>query len=315
MLSLIVRRIASMVPLLLVVSIVVFLMVHLVPGDPALIAAGEFASPEQIEEARRVLGLNQPLYVQYWNWLAAALTGDLGESFQPSSQSVSEQLALKLPVTASIIGGGILVAVIFGVPAGILAARFKNTWIDRGTILISTIGYVVPGFVFAIAIVAIVAVQWKLLPATGYVAPTEDFFAWIRHLILPSLSVGVGIFAFISNQCRAALLETLEQPFIRTAVAKGLLGRHVLFKHALRSAAVPVVTSIGLQIAFAIGASVLIEVVFGLPGIGALAVASIQQRDFPMIQGVVLVSCIWVVLVNLLVDITHAALDPKVRTA
>ncbi|GAA1634177.1 ABC transporter permease [Georgenia ruanii] len=309
------RRLVSVVPLFAVVSVVVFLMVHMVPGDPAVLVAGDFASPEQIAAAREMLGLNDPLWLQYWNWLLAALQGDLGASFLPSSQSVTEALAARVPVTASLIGGGIVVALVLGLPAGIVSARFRDTWIDRATLLTATIGYVVPGFVFAIIVVSVVSIRLGLLPATGYVSPAVDPVAWMRHLILPSLAVGIGIFAFVANQCRASLIEALGQPYVRTATAKGLLPQQVLIKHALRNAAVPVVTSVGLQIAFAIGGSVLIEVVFGLPGLGSLAVSAIQQRDFPMIQGVVLVSCIWVVVVNLLVDIVHMALDPKVRTA
>lgn len=312
--------------MLLGVSLIVFFIGHLSPGDPVLMLFGEDvgADPQLVESLRRELGLDRPLYVQFFNFLHDLLRGDLGRSFR-TQERVSLEILSRLPATIEIAIFALIISVIFGIITGIVSAAFRNTAADYSITMFSLFGISMPSFWFALIAMYFLAVRTPILPVSGRFMPfidafrllfsgqTAEIIRTIRHLVLPAVTLGLPSAALIARLTRSSMLEILSMDFIRTARAKGLARRVVLFRHALRNALIPVVTITGLQFGFLLGGAVITEMIFAWPGIGRLVVQAIQQRDFPIVQGVVLLTAFIFVMINLLVDLTYVALDPRVR--
>jgi peptide/nickel transport system permease protein len=312
MLRFLLHRLLATIPVLLVVAVVVFLLLRLTPGDPAAVIAGDAATTEQIEHIRESLGLNRPLVVQFGIWFGNALRGDLGESFF-FRKSVAELIAQRLEPTVALALCTIVLAVAVAVPLGVLAAWRHGGWLDRALMGFSTLGFSIPVFVLAYLLIWLVSLELGWLPVQGYRRLAEGFGPFIRHLILPSVTLSVIYIALIARVTRAAVSEALTEDFVRTARAKGLTERRVLIRHALANAAVPIVTVIGIGLALLIGGVVVTESVYAIPGLGRLTVDAVLARDFPTIQGVILLFSVVYVLVNLAIDLTYLALDPRIR--
>lgn len=305
------RRLLASIPVSVGATFVIFMLLHLGPGDPAVVAAGgEDAQPEVIEKMREELGLNDALLVQYGRMMGGVLTGDLGTSLF-SSESVSEAILLRLPTTASLAIGGVLVGALFAIPLGMLAAATAGSKLDRGVIGFSTLGIASPQFF--IGMMLAFALRETLLPVTGYRPLSDGVGTWLAHVILPILTLGIGVAAELSRHVRGSMLGVLDRQYIRTARAKGISSQKVFGKHALKNASLPVVTVLGLQFQALIAGTVTVEKVFGAPGLGSLLVRVAVNRDFPMIQGLLIFIVFAVVMVNILVDLLYTALNPKVR--
>lgn len=315
-----------MLPVLLGVSLIVFLIGHLSPGDPVLLLFGEDvgADPELVESLRRQLGLDQPLYIQFFNFLSGLVQGDLGRSFR-TQEMVTHEIMSRLPATIELAVSALIIAVIFGIFTGIISAAYRNTVADYTITMGSLFGISMPSFWFALIAMYFLAVRIPIFPVSGrhmsmvgaffliFQGNTQDLSRAFLHLVLPAVTLGLPSVALIARLTRSSMLEILSQDYIRTARAKGLHERVILYRHALRNALIPVVTITGLQFGFLLGGAVITEMVFAWPGIGRLVVHAIQQRDFPIVQGVVLLTALIFVLINLFVDLTYVALDPKVR--
>lgn len=307
------RRVLMIFPLIFMVSLGVFALVHMIPGDPAITISGENATEEQIQATRERLGLDDPVIQQYLRWAGAAVQGDLGQSLF-SSRTVAGAILERFPVTLSLTAGAVLVSLIISLPAGIIAATKRGRWPDRAATLFASVGIAMPNFWLGILLILVFALMFPIFPAVGYSRLAEDgLLAWARSLVLPSLTLGMAAAAETTRQLRSSLYDALNQDYVRTARAKGMSGPVIIGKHALKNAAVPVITVIGFQIAFLLGGTVVVEQIFGLPGLGGLAIRAVLERDIPMIQGIVVVTALLVMLVNLLVDLTYAYLDPRVR--
>jgi len=312
MLHFIARRILATIPVLAIVAVLVFLLLRLTPGDPAAILAGDAASPAQIAQIRANLGLEQPIPVQFAIWLRHLAAGDLGESFYYKVQ-VTELIAQRLEPTLSLAALTIVFAVLVSVPLGAIAAWRFGGWFDRGLMGFSVLGFSVPVFVLAYMLIWLVSLKLGWLPVQGYQRLAGGVWPWLRHLILPSLTLSVIFIALIARVTRAAVLEALGEDYIRTARAKGLPESRVLVRHAIANAAVPIVTVIGIGIALLIGGVVVTESVYAIPGLGRLTVDAVLARDFPTIQGVILFFSLVYVGVNLLIDLSYVFLDPRIR--
>ena len=309
----IVRRVLAMVPVVLAVAIFVFGLTHFVPGDPAaLMAGGIKASPEQIEAIRVQLGLDRPIMVQLVDWLWSTARGDLGLSFF-GKESVTTLIMSRVARTLWLGGLSMTFAIAFGFPLGVLAAWKANTWIDRVVMVYSTLGFSIPLFFLGFIFMLVFAVHLGWLPANGYISPREDLLQFVRHLIMPSIATGLVIMSLFTRMTRATVRETLNQDYIRTAREKGVREEFVLIRHALRNALLPVVTVVGASMAILLGGVVVTEQVFTIPGMGRLMVNAVQNRDFPLIQGIILLSALFHALINLLTDLTYAYLDPRIR--
>ena len=308
------RRIIATIPILVLVGLITFLLIHLTPGDPAAVVAGENASQEAIEAARHRLGLDQPFLVQFWHWLHGVVTGDLGTSFT-SGRPVVELIFDRLPITLSLTVGSTLVGLGIAVPLGVLAAIRRGTWIDRLTIFTTSLGIAAPEFFIGLLLVLVVALNFGWLPATGYIPFAEDPLEWFLRLVLPSVTLGVGVAAELARQVRGAMIDVLSRDYIQTARAKGLSALSIIVKHGLKNAAIPVVTVLGLQIRRLLGGAVIVEQIFAMNGVGSLAVRAVFLRDLPVLLGVALITAVVVLFVNLLVDMSYSYFDPKVRQA
>lgn len=305
------RRLASTVVTLFGATVVVFLLVQLVPGDPVRVIAGEDASTERVEELREELGYNDPLPIQYGRWVGDLVRGDLGESAL-TGEPVADMLQRTFPRSLHVIVSGLAVAVLLGIPLGIWAALRANGPIDASIRLVATAGLAVPNFWLGLIFVTAFALSVSWLPATGFVPVTDGVVESIRHLILPALTIGLSAMAAITRQTRSAMMEVLDADFVRTLRAMGLKRRLIVWQHALRNASIPVVTIIGIDISRLIGGTVVIESVFGINGVGSLVVGATQGRDFPVVQGVMLLVVFFVVITNLIVDLTYTWLDPRI---
>lgn len=311
----ILKRTLYLVPVLLGASIVVFAMMHLAPGDPARAILGPMATPEEVARVQRLLGLNEPVHIQYLNWLSRASTGDLGESIY-LKQPVTDLVLQRLPPTLLLMFSSFVVAVVSGVLAGVAAAVYRNGWIDRLIMSSVTVGVSMPLFYLGMVMIVIFAVKLRWFPTGGFVAVTAVDAtpgAVLWHLILPALTLAAGPLAVVARMMRSAMLEQLGRAYVRTARAKGLPERLVMLGHALRNALIPTVDLIGLQMGFLLSQTALVEIVFSYPGLGDLLVESIMNRDMPLTQGIVLVMTIGYALINLLTDAVHARLDPALR--
>lgn len=312
MLTYVIRRVLMIVPLLFMVSLGVFALVHMIPGDPAITISGENATAEQIEATRTRLGLDDPVLLQYGRWAASAVQGDLGQSLF-SSRTVTGAILERFPVTISLTAAAMFFALLISVPAGIIAAINRGRPADRAATLFASLGIAMPNFWLGILLILAFALAYPIFPAVGYTRMTEGVGPWARSLVLPGITLGMAAAAETTRQLRSSLYDILNQDYIRTARAKGMGSTVVIGKHALKNAAVPVVTVIGFQLAFLLGGTVVVEQVFGLPGLGGLAIRAVLERDIPMIQGIVVITALIVMLVNLLVDLSYAYLDPRVR--
>ncbi len=308
----IIRRVLTTIPVMAVVGIFVFLLLHLTPGDPAAVIAGDYASPEDIKRIRAKLGLDQPIYVQFGTWVWHVLQGDLGISIF-SNLPVSDLIRQRIEPTLALSLATIVIAVLVAIPLGVLAAWKAGSFIDRFTMVIAVLGFSVPVFVIGYILMYVFAIELKWFPVQGYVPLEKGFLPFLRSITLPSLALALLYTALIARITRASVLEVLTEDYIRTARAKGLASTVVLLRHALKNAAVPIVTIIGIGIALLIGGVVVTESVFNIPGLGRLTVDSILRRDYPIIQGIILLFAGIYVLINLVVDIAYTFLDPRIR--
>ena len=312
MFAYVIRRLLATIPVMGVVAIFVFSLLYITPGDPAAVIAGDIATADDIARIHHQLGLDEPFLWRFGGWLWGVLRGDLGISIftnLPVAQLIGQQLEPTLALTTT----ALVVTVIFAIPLGVIAAWKVGTWIDRGVMIFAVIGFSLPAFVLAYLLILAFSIELDWLPVQGYVSIREGFAPFIEHLILPSIALGLIYGALIARITRASMLEVLSQDYIRTAQAKGLANETVLVRHALKNAAVPIVTVIGIGIALLISGVIVTETVFAIPGIGRLTVDAILRRDYPIIQGVILLFSAAYVLVNLAVDISYTLLDPRVR--
>ncbi|WP_405097414.1 ABC transporter permease [Micromonospora sp. NBC_01412] len=307
------RRLLVAIPLLFVVPLLVFLLIDLVPGDPAVVLAGEQPTPDRIEAIREQLNLNGSVLERYVDWVVAAVQSDLGRSFV-TNEAVTDLLVRRMGATMSLVLFAMVMAVLLGVSLAILAALRPGGLVDRLVNSIASIAIAIPAFWFGLVLASVFAVTLQLLPTFGFEPLSAGFWPWLSHLILPGIALGLLPAAEVTLQLRSALGQVLKSDYILNAQAKGLSRSSILFKHSLKNASVPVVTVLGFRVAEVLAGSVTIEVIYNMPGLGSLAVDSVLSRDVPVLLGFVLFSTAVVVVVNLLVDISYGYFNPKVRT-
>lgn len=312
MTAFILRRLLLMIPVLLIVAIIIFSLIHITPGDPAVVMAGEEATVEQVEEMREKLGLNEPLPTQFFNWFRNALMLDFGESLF-LRQPVTDAMIERVQPTGLLTLYSLTIAILIAVPAGVVAAVRRNSLVDRGLMVMSITGAAVPNFFLGIVMIMLFAVVLGWLPPGGYVDIGDDPIQHLKRMILPSFALGFASAGLLARMVRSTMLDVLNEDYVRTAYAKGLPGRHVVLRHALRNALIPAMTVLGISLAGMLGGSIVVETVFSLPGMGRLVVQSIARRDFPVIQGVVLITAVIQLTVMLLIDIMYVYVDPRVR--
>jgi peptide/nickel transport system permease protein len=312
MLTYVTRRVVATLPVMAVVAFFVFSLLYIAPGDPAAVIAGDQATPADVERIRQSLGLDQPFVVRFGDWLWRILHGDLGQSIF-TGLPVTTMIAQRVGPTLSLMVVTLLLAVSVAVPLGVTAAWKAGSWIDRLIMGFAVFGFSVPVFVVAYLLAFIFALELDWLPVQGYTPLTEGFWPWFTNLVLPAIALGCVYIALIARITRASMLEVLQQDYIRSARAKGMGQGGILFIHALKNAAVPVVTVIGIGMALLIGGAVVTESVFVIPGLGRLTIDAILRRDYPVIQGVVLLFSFVYVLVNLTIDLAYILLDPRIR--
>jgi peptide/nickel transport system permease protein len=312
MLAYVVRRVIATIPVMAVVALFVFSLLYIAPGDPAAVIAGDQASPADVERIRQSLGLDRPFLIRFSEWVWQILHGDLGTSIF-TNLPVTTMMAQRFEPTLSLMVITLIFAVATAVPMGVVAAWKAGTWIDRLIMAFAVFGFSVPVFVIAYLLAYVFALELEWLPVQGYTPLSEGLWPWFENLILPAIALGCVYIALIARITRAAMLEVLQQDYIRTARAKGIGQQGILFVHALKNASVPIVTVIGIGIALLIGGAVVTESVFAIPGLGRLTVDAILRRDYPLIQGLVLLFSFVYVLVNLAIDLSYTLLDPRIR--
>ncbi|MEN6410341.1 MAG: nickel ABC transporter permease [Anaerolineaceae bacterium] len=308
-----IRRLLSLLPIFFLMTIIVFVLIRMVPGDPVDVMYGS----EGMDEARREvlrhdLGLDQSIVIQYARWLGRAVTGDLGRSYR-AQMPVMTLIGQRLPATLVLSVAAMIISVLIAIPLGVIAAVKRNTWADFAAMAIAILGLSLPNFWIGILLVLIFSIALKWLPSIGYVPLSGGIGTSLSHLILPAITLGASLAGTTTRLTRSTVLEELGKDYVRTARGKGLPEKMVLMGHALRNALIPTVTMIGLQLGFLIGGTVVVEVVFAWPGIGMLLVDSIFARDYPVVQGVILVIAVFVVIINILVDVVYTILDPRIR--
>lgn len=308
----ILRRILAIIPVMLVVAFFVFSLLHLAPGDPAIVIAGDQASPADVARIRAALGLDRPFMIRFATWLIRIVQGDLGTSIF-AGLPVAHMIAQRIEPTFCLMLLTLTISIAIAIPLGILAAWKAGTWIDRAVMMVAVLGFSVPVFVTAYLLAFVFALELDWLPVQGYVPLSRGLRPFLASLILPALALGSVYVALLARMTRAAMLEVLSQDYIRTARAKGVSPSPILFVHALKNAAIPIVTVIGLGVAFLIGGAVVTETVFAIPGLGRLVVDAILKRDYPVIQGTVLLFSFAYVLVNLAIDLLYTVFDPRIR--
>jgi peptide/nickel transport system permease protein len=312
MLAYAVRRIVATIPVMGVVAFFVFSLLYIAPGDPAAVIAGDQATPADVERIRQSLGLDRPFLVRFGEWVWQILHGDLGTSIF-TNLPVSTMIAQRFEPTLSLMAITLCFAISVAIPMGVLAAWKAGTWIDRLVMAFAVFGFSVPVFVVGYLLAYIFALELEWLPVQGYTPLSHGLWPWFANLILPAVALGFVYIALIARITRASMLEVLQQDYIRTARAKGMGQRDILFVHALKNASVPIVTVIGIGVALLIGGAVVTESVFAIPGLGRLTIDAILRRDYPLIQGLVLLFSLVYVLVNLGIDILYTLLDPRIR--
>lgn len=308
----ILRRLLAVIPVMLVVAIFVFLLIRLGPGDPAVQLAGDYATPEDIQRIRERLGLNLPIHVQFFTWSGNILQGDLGTSIA-NNRPVSSLIMARLEPTLALTLATIMFVVLIAVPLGAIAAWKHGGWIDRAVMAFSVLGFSIPVFVLAYILIYVFSMWLGIAPVQGYISPSRSISGFLSHMALPVLSLSTIYIALVARITRATVVETLGEDYIRTAYSKGVRDRDILMKHALRNSWVPVITVIGISIAALIGGVVVTESVYNIPGLGRLTVDAVLASDYPVIQGLILMFSFAYVLINLLVDLSYAALDPRIR--
>ncbi len=312
MLGYLLRRVLATIPVMAFVGFFVFSLLYIAPGDPAAVIAGEQASPEDVEKIRQSLGLDRPFLVRFTEWSGHVLRGDLGISMF-TGLPVTELIGQRVEPTLSLMIVTLILAIGIAVPIGVVAAWKAGTWIDRLIMSVSVLGFSIPVFVVGYLLAYYFALELDWLPVQGYSPISRGFWPWLEHLVLPGIALGFVYIALIARITRATMLEVLSQDYIRTARAKGVGQGGVLFLHALKNAAVPIVTVIGIGVALLIGGAVVTESVFAIPGLGRLTIDAIVRRDYPLIQGLVLMFSFVYVLVNLAIDLIYTLLDPRIR--
>jgi peptide/nickel transport system permease protein len=312
MLGFILRRLLATIPVLGMVALFVFFMLRMTPGDPAAVLAGDNGTPQQIEEIREQLGLNRPIPTQLIIWFGKLLQGDLGESFY-FKKPVTQLILFRVEPTLALATVTLIITILIAVPLGVIAAYRHGSWIDRLVMGFSVLGFSVPVFVMGYLLIYIFAVELKWFPVQGYRSISDGFWPFLHRLLLPGATLSVIYIALIARITRASMLEVLDEEYIRTARSKGVKERVVLMSHALRNAAVPIVTVIGIGIALLIGGVVVTESVYNIPGLGRLTVDAVLGRDYPTIQAVILLFSFVYVIINLVVDLIYCLLDPRIR--
>src|SRR6516162_6290001 len=307
-----VRRVAATIPLMAIVALFVFSLLYIAPGDPAAVIAGDQASPADVERIRQSLGLDRPFLVQFGTWFWRILHFDLGTSIF-TTLPVASLIAQRIEPTLSLMTLTLVLTLLVAVPLGVLAAWKAGSWVDRAIMAFAVSAFSLPVFVVGYILAYVFALAFEWLPVQGYSPLANGFWPWLQNLILPSVALGCVYIALIARITRASMLEVLQQDYIRTARSKGMGQSGILFIHALKNAAVPIVTVIGIGVALLIGGAVVTESVFAIPGIGRLTVDAILRRDYPVIQGIVLLFSFVYVLVNLLIDLLYTVLDPRIR--
>ena len=312
MLGYLLRRVLAAIPVMGVVALFVFLLLRLTPGDPAAILAGDNATPAQLDRIRISLGLNEPLYIQFFTWINKLLHGDLGVSLI-SNVPVTTMIGQRIEPSISIALSTIILSIAIAVPLGVIAAWKHGTWIDRFVMGLSVLGFSVPTFVIGYILIEVFALDLRWLPVQGFKSISSGFGPFFERLVLPTITLSFIYVALIARMTRAAMLDVLGEDYVRTARAKGIAEVAVLLRHALRNAAVPVITVIGTGFALLISGVVVTESVFNLPGVGRLTVDAVLARDYPVIQAMILLTSLVYVAVNLLIDVAYTLLDPRIR--
>lgn len=312
MLMFILRRILATIPVLLIVALIAFTILHLAPGDPAAVIVGDTGTAADIAKVRAELGLDQPIIFQFTHWVGQLLQGDLGKSIF-INESVGTLIHQRIAPTFSLAALTLLITLFTAIPLGTIAAYKRGSWLDRGLMGVSALGFSVPAFVVGYLLIWLFGLKLHWLPVQGYTPISDGFLAWLKNLILPAITLSCVYVALIARVTRASVVEALTEDYIRTAKSKGISALRVLIKHALNNAAVPIVTVVGIGIALLITGVVVTETVFAIPGLGQLTVNAVLSRDFPLIQGITLFFSFIYVLVNLLVDLSYLLFDPRIR--
>lgn len=308
----VVKRLLLVIPVLLGISIVVFSLARLIPGDVVAILLGTNTDPKTAAELRHYFGLDQPIWKQYLEWLWRLLHGELGVSLR-TGRSVIGEILKQFPATLELSAAGMIISLIVAIPLGTIAASRRNSGYDYASSIISIVGVATPDFWLGTMLILIFALWLRWLPPAGYYAFVQDPIRSITYLIMPAISLGTGLMAVVMRMTRSSMLEVIRQDYIRTARAKGLEEKRVIYRHALRNAMIPVITVIGIQSGYILGGSVIIEQVFARPGVGRMALQAINQRDYPMVQGTVLFVTVLFVMINLVVDLLYAYIDPRIK--
>ena len=307
-------RLLSAIPVLILVVVFVFALLRLAPGDPAQMIAGDQATPEKIRAIRASLDLDKPVHVQFVTWVGKLMRGDLGESVG-KRVAVSEIIGQRLTPTVVLALVSEVFAVVVGVPLGVIAAWKSNTWIDRAVILFASIGFAMPVFWLAFLAIWLFSLNLELLPVLGYTSFDNGLVAYARHLVLPCATLGVSLVALIARMTRATMLEVMRQDYIRTARSKGLTEQVVVLRHALKNASLPILTVVGLGIAWLLNGAIITETFFAIPGLGALIAQSILVRDYPVVQALLILATLIYVFVNMIIDLAYGYFDPRIRYA
>ena len=313
MIGYVLKRVLATIPVMVIVAVIVFALLRLAPGDPAAVIAGDYATAADIERIRGQLGLNDPLHVQLWKWGVKLAQGDLGQSIF-SRMPVAELIVQRIEPTLLLTLTTIVFSVLVAVPLGTIAAWKAGSWIDRSVMVFSVGGFSVPVFVLGYLLIYLLAMKANILPVQGYRSPFEaGLWPFLSHIILPTLTLSVIFIALIARMTRASVMEVLQEDYVRTARAKGQSEAKILLRHALRNAAVPIVTVIGIGIALLIGGVVVTESVYNIPGLGRLVLDAVLARDYPVIQGLILFFSLIYILINLLIDLSYTLFDPRIR--
>lgn len=308
----ILRRLLASVPVIFMVGVITFSILHIAPGDPAVLMAGEEATPEDVEKMRQALGFDRPVYVQFGVWVGNLLRGDLGTSIF-SKHSIASLMAPRLQPTLSLGLIAIVLSGLIGVPMGVLAATYAGRFVDRACMVFAVLGFSVPVFWLGFIFIWVFAVEIRLFPAIGFVPISEGILPFLRSLTLPALANAIPFSALVARMTRSTMIEVLQEDYIRTARAKGLASFVVTMRHALRNASIPIVTVIGLVFAALVSGAVVTETVFAIPGLGRLLVDGVVRRDYPIVQAMLMVTAVAYVFVNLIIDVFYAYLDPRIR--
>ena len=308
----ILRRLLASLPVIFMVGVITFSILHIAPGDPAVLMAGEEATPEDVEKMRQALGFDRPFYVQFGVWVGNLLRGDLGTSIF-SKHSIASLMAPRLQPTLSLGLIAIVLSVLIGVPMGVVAAAYVGSVTDRAAMIFAVLGFSVPVFWLGFIFIWLFAVEIRLFPAVGFVPISEGILPFLRSLTLPALANAIPFSALVARMTRSTMIEVLQEDYVRTARAKGLSGFVVIMRHALRNASIPIVTVVGLVFAALVSGAVVTETVFAIPGLGRLLVDGVVRRDYPIVQAMLMVTAVAYVFVNLIIDVFYAYLDPRIR--